>query len=158
MKYKTMEFENRYFIGIEYPGGVQPGSDPKFGQLWDDFLGEDIKLLSDVTHKNKFIGLECYPPDFKETKTFDYYALLETNELVKKDGFSSKKLPKGTYILFEITFDDIRDQIQNVYKYIRENNINIHYGFDYEDYLQEEDYTKSGAVLNFCVKLVDDNE
>ena len=153
MKHKIAEFEERYFIGIEYEGGVKSGEQTKLGQLWDDFLREDIKLLKDVPNKDKFIGLECYPPDFRETKTFDYYALLETNELVKKDGFSSKKLPKGKYILFEIEFDNIHDEIQKVYKHVKDNHVNIHYGFDYEDYLQGQDYTKTGAILNFAFKL-----
>jgi len=153
MKFITKEFDERFFIGIEYQGGVKPGDSPKFGQLWDGFLREDIKLLKDVPNKNKFIGLECYPPDFRETKTYDYYALLETNDLVKKDGFTSKKLPKGTYVLFEINFDQIHDEIQKVYKHVKENNMNIHYGFDYEDYLLGQDYTKPGAILNFCLKL-----
>lgn len=153
MKFITKEFNERFFIGIEYEGGVKPGDTPKLGQLWDVFLREDIKLLKEVPNKDKFIGLECYPPDFRETKTFDYYALLETNELVKKNGFSSKKLPKGTYVLFEINFDNIHDEIQEVYKYVKENSMNIHYGFDYEDYLLGQDYTKPGAILNFALKL-----
>ena len=153
MKFKTEEYESRFFIGVEYAGGVKPGSNPKLGQLWDDFLTDDIKLLKDVPSKDKFIGLECYPPDFKETKTFDYFALLETIELVKKAGFTSKKLPKGSYVLFEINFDQIHDEIQRVYKYIKENNLNIHYGFDYEDYIIGQDYTKPGAILNFALKL-----
>lgn len=153
MKFTTKEFEERFFIGVEYEGGVKPGDAPKFGQLWDDFLKEDIKLLIDVSDKNKFIGLECYPPDFKESRIFDYFALLETNELVKRDGFTSKKLPKGTYVLFEIHFDEIHDEIQQVYQYVKEHNMNIHYGFDYEDYLEGQDYTKPGAILNFALKL-----
>ena len=44
MKHKIMEYDERYFIGIEYEGGVKPGVQAKFGQLWDDFLREDIKL------------------------------------------------------------------------------------------------------------------
>lgn len=153
MKYTTKEFEERYFIGVEYPGGVLAGSPPKLGQLWDDFLRDDLELLIDVPNKDKFIGLECYPPDFKETRTFDYFALLETNELVKKDGFTSKKLPKGTYVLFEISFDNIHNDIQEVYNYVKETNMNIHYGFDYEDYIKGQDYTKEGAILNFALKL-----
>ncbi len=153
MKYITKVYEERFFIGVEYEGGVKPGDEPKFGQLWDDFLRDDLLLLKDVPNKNKFIGLECYPPDFKESRTFDYYALLETNELVKHDGFTSKKLPKGTYVLFEIKFDVIHDEIKRVYQYVKEHNMNIHYGFDYEDYLVEEDYTKPGATLNFVLKL-----
>lgn len=153
MKYITKEFEERFFIGVEYEGGIKPGDNSKVGQLWDDFLRDDLQLLIDVSNKDKFIGLECYPPDFKETQTFDYYALLETTELVKRDGFTSKKLPKGKYLLFEIEFDDIKEEIKRVYQYIRNNKIQIHYGFDYEDYIKDQDYTKPGAILNFALKL-----
>jgi predicted transcriptional regulator YdeE len=153
MNYKISEYKTRFFIGVEYEGGVKSGSNPKLGELWNIFLSEDLKLLIDVPNYEKFIGLECYPPDFKDLKTFDYYALLETKELVKKDGFVSKKLPKGKYIEFEINFDNLHDEMQKVYQYVKENNLTIHYGFDYEDYLKGQDYNKDDAILNFVLKL-----
>ncbi len=153
MKYEIKEFNERFFIGVEYAGGIKPGSNPQIGQLWDEFLNEDLKLIIDIPNHDKFVGLECYPPDFGETQTFDYFALLQTNELVKRDGFTSKKLPKGKYILFSIEFDQIRDEIQRVYKYVKENNIKIHMGFDYEDYIKGQDYRKPGARLNFALML-----
>ncbi len=79
--------------------------------------------------------------------------MLETKELVKKDGFVSKKLPKGKYIEFEINFDNLHDEMQKVYQYVKENNLTIHYGFDYEDYLKGQDYNKDDAILNFVLKL-----
>ena len=153
MNYKISEYETRYYVGVEYEGGVKSGSNPNLGELWNVFLKEDLTLLMDVPNYEKFIGLECYPPDFKESKNYDYYALLETKELVKKPGFTSKKLPKGKYIEFEIQFDTIHDEIQNVYQYIRDNNLVIHYGFDYEDYIKGQDYDSNGAILNFVLKL-----
>ena len=153
MKYTIIDFDERYFIGIEYQGGISPNSNPQIGSFWSDFLEEDIKLIIDIPNHNKFIGLECYPPDFKESRVFDYYALLQTKELSKRDGFVSKKLPKGKYISFEVEFDEIHDEIQRVYRFIKSEGINIHFGFDYEDYLQTEDYTKEGAKINFVLKL-----
>lgn len=156
MKYFIKEMEERFFIGIEVEGGIPFDDLTKAGKLWDTFLTEDIKLLSNVNHLNKFIGLECYAPDVMEIKKFDYYAMTETNGKVKCDGFSTKKLPKGKYIFFEIEFDNIRNDIQAVYKFIKEQDIKVHMGFDFEDYLQNQDYTKEGAMLNFAMLLEDD--
>jgi len=153
MNYKISEYETRFFIGVEYEGGVKNGVNPKISELWNVFLNEDLKLLISVPNFEKFIGLECYPPDFKETKNYDYYALLETKELVKKDGFVSKKLPKGKYIEFEVQFDDLHNEIHRVYKYVKDNALNIHYGFDYEDYIKGQDYYVEKAILNFVLKL-----
>jgi len=148
--------KERFFIGIEYDGGAKLGEVNNFGQLWSTFLNEDLKLLGDLEHLSKFIGLECYSPDVMETRMYDYFALIETSELVKRPGFVSKKLPEGEYIFFEIEFDDIHQEIQKVYQYVKSKNINIHQGFDFEDYLPEYDYTKGGAKLNFAMMLEND--
>lgn len=153
MNYKICEYETRFYIGVEYQGGVKNGITPKIQELWNDFLNEDLKLLISVPNYEKFIGLECYPPDFNESRNFDYFALLETKELVRKPGFISKKLPKGTYIEFKVNFDDIHTEIQRVYQYVKENGIKIHYGFDYEDYIKGQDYYEENAILNFVLKL-----
>ncbi len=156
MEHFIKEYEERYFIGIEHVNGVTHGNFSGYGKLWSVFLEEDIKLLNKDKILNKFIGLECYPPDFMDTKTFDYFALAETKELFFQPGFTSKKLPKGTYILYPINFDDIVNEIKKVYQDIRARKENIHMGFDYEDYLIDQDYTKEGAKLNFALLLNND--
>ncbi len=153
MEYKIVEHDERYFLGVEFQGGVSLDSNPKLGQLWNEFLGEDIKLIKKDMLLDKFIGLECYPPDFNESKTYDYFALVETKELVKQPGFVSKKLPKGKYISFVIKFDEITTERIKVYKYIAENKIHYHPGFDIEDYLEGQDYRTSGAILQFSLLL-----
>ena len=158
MKYGIKNHGSRYFVGIEYPGGVKIGVKNKIRKYWSDFFDKDFPNIDDVKDGGKFIGLECYPPDFMKTKQFDYFILCEVNKIYNQEGFISKKLPEGKYACFPIAFDNILSEIPRVYEFIKENDIKINHGFDYEDYLQEEDYTKSGAVLNFCVKLVDDNE
>lgn len=155
MKNEIKEYNTRYFIGVEYEGGIKPNVKPKIDQLWQDFLGEDIKLLQHINTLDHFIGLECYPPDFKTSYELDYYAMIETPEHVELPGFVSKKLPSGTYICFVIEFDDIATEIQACYKYVKHNQIRVHYGFDYEDYISGQDYTKPGARLHFCLLLED---
>lgn len=153
MKFIKQNYENRYYIGLEHIPSVKIGEENQIKSLWDIFLSKGLKELSQEGLKHKFIGLECYAPDFMETKEFDYFALVETSELIKEDGFVSKKLPKGTYVKFEIDFDNIQKDIQSVYQYIKENKMNVHFGFDYEDYIKGEDYTKPGAKLYFALKL-----
>jgi len=156
MKYFIKEYETRYFAGIEFPNGIQPNSDDarKTPDLWNRFFSEVSDRIDNKIEPNHFIGLEIYPFDFAETGQFDYYALAETETLFKEtEGLVTKRLKKGRYICFPIRFDDIMNDMQRVYKYIKEQNIKVHMGIDYEDYLVGEDYNKPEAVLNFCLLL-----
>jgi len=154
MKYEVKDFNERYFAGIEVEGGITFGEKNKRRKLWDEFLNN---ILEDIpSRKDGFpvIGLECYPPDFMETKVFDYYALVETKGLItKNDKYITKKLPEGKYICFEVGFDTLKDDIQKVYSYIKEHHIKIHKGFDFEEYLDGQKYYESGAILNFSFLL-----
>lgn len=154
MKYEVKDYEERYFAGIEFDGGVALGKTNKIPKLWDTFLNDVIELIPLRKKGFPVIGLECYPPDFMERKVFDYYTLVETEKLIQQtDKYITKKLPKGKYISFEVGFDTLRDDIQSVYKYIKEHKVNIHKGFDFEEYLEGEKYYESGAVLNFSFLL-----
>lgn len=153
MKYIVRDYDDRFFIGLEHIPSIQNGNTNEIPALWDTFLKKAYPELNQNTLKHRFIGLECYPPDFMETKEFDYFALVETNNLIEEKGFVSKKLPKGKYISFEITFDNIHEEIKNVYQYIKEHKVDVHFGFDFEEYLEDQDYTKEGAILYFTLKL-----
>ena len=96
-----------------------------------------------------------YPHDFMETNLFTYLAMVETVSKEEIEGFDSIVLPKGKYIKFEIQFDDIGNEIQKVYKYVKEHNIAIDYAFDFEDYRSDQLYSERGQVLDFCFKLKD---
>ena len=154
MKYEVKDFNERYFAGIEYEGGVTLGDTKKLPKLWDKFLND---ILEEIPSRKKgfpVIGLECYPPDFMETKTFDYYALVETEGLIENNkNYVTKKLPKGKYISFEVGFDTLEDDIQKVYKYIKEHNVKVHKGFDFEEYLEDQKYYETEAILNFSFLL-----
>ncbi len=116
-------------------------------------------VLEDIPSRKKgfpVIGLECYPPDFMESKVYDYYSLVETEGLITSDDlYVTKKLPKGKYISFEIGFDTLQDDIHKVYEYIKVHNVKVHKGFDFEEYLEDEKYYESGAILNFSFLLED---
>lgn len=152
MEHFERYYEERYFIGIEFAGGVTPDKIDKIPSLWEEFMS-DLSLLKPLPLKRKFIGLECYPPDFKDVWEMEYYAMVQTESQVEHSGFVTKKLPKGNYLHFNISFDHLRDDIQNVYAYLKEHQIKFHKTFDYEEYLEDEDYSKSGARLNFCFLL-----
>lgn len=161
MKYFIKEFDTRYFAGIEFPDGINTDSDDvnKVPDLWDTFFENVSENIVNKVEPFHCIGLEIYPFDFNETKTYYYYVLVETNELIEESDFiTTKKLKKGKYICFPIEFDQISEEIQRVYQYIKREKIKVHMGFDYEDYLPDEDYTKSGAILNFCLRMEDDHK
>ena len=155
MKYFIKEYETRYFAGIEFPEGVSSIKDvKKIPELWNQLFNMNPDEIPDKTNPEHYIGLEIYPFDFQETKTFYYYAMVRTNGLIDAtDSIVTKKLKAGRYICFPIEFDRIKEEIQKVYQYIKQENIKVHMGFDYEDYLVEENYRIPGAIVNFCLLL-----
>jgi hypothetical protein len=155
LKHRIKEHPERFFIGIEYEGGITSDMISQIPTLWESFMS-DIQLLKEEPLKQKFVGLECYPPDFMETKVMDYYAMVETTSLIEHDGFVSKRLPAGRYIEFDVQFDQLHDDMQRVYQYLKDENMAVHTTFDYEDYLAEENYSEPGAMLRFCFLLNDE--
>lgn len=155
MKHRIKEYPERYFIGIEFEGGVTPDKIANIPSLWESFMS-DIQLLKEEPLKRKFIGLECYPPDFMETNIMDYYAMVETTTLIEHDGFVSKRLPVGRFIEFDVRFDYLHNDMQQVYQYLKDHQIDVHNTFDYEDYLEDEVYDQPGAMLRFCFMMNDE--
>lgn len=156
MNHRIRHHEERFFVGIEFAGGVTPEQMGDIPQLWEDFM-RDITLLEDVPLIRQYIGLECYPPDFLQTRTMDYYALVQTETLVHRAGFVSKRLPKGDYIEFLVSFDDLPRQFEAVYRYLKDHDIRCHSTFDYEEYLEDQDYNAPGATL-YLSFLLDDEQ
>ena len=143
MKYFIKEYETRYFAGIEIPEGINYKNKnlSKIPKYWDIFYKEICSKIDNQIEPNHYIGLEVYPFDFKETGIFDYNILAETKKLIiEKENIITKKLNKGRYICFPINYSNVFKEIQKVYQYINDQNIKIHKGFDYEDYLLNENY------------------
>ncbi|MGS0971765.1 MAG: GyrI-like domain-containing protein [Candidatus Izemoplasmataceae bacterium] len=132
MNVKKIVYPTRYFIGIEHdhPLPMSHKEDshvaPLFRRLqaWEEDI-DHVKI------PKQFVGLACYPPKVLELDTFDYFALLEVHELQDTTApLVQKKLPNGTYLEIETTFDELRTTIEEMYRYIEENKLNIHEGFD----------------------------
>ena len=159
MKYIVEEYGTRYFAGIELIGGLKVNSNDydKIPGLWDDFKELYLKDIPNQQVPNHFIGLEMYRFDFMESKTLDYFALVEISELYDTgdDEVITKKLPKGKYISFTIEHDDLYNEVEKVYEYIENEKINVHLGFDVKEYLITEDYKNIGAKLLLTFKLED---
>lgn len=132
MNVKEVVYPTRYFVGIEHdhPLPITHKEDshvaPLFRRLsaWEEDI-EEIKI------PKQYLGLACYPPAVLELDTFDYFGLLEVNELqdVSKP-LVQKKLPEGTYLEVDTTFDVLRETIESLYDYVKEHNLSIHEGFD----------------------------
>lgn len=159
MEYIIKEYPTRYFAGIELIGGLRAEKNDygKIPGLWDEF--RDV-YLSDIKNKYTpycFIGLEMYRFDFMESKTMDYFALVQITELFNNEDeeIVTKKLPKGRYISFSINHDDLLNEVEKVYEFIENERINVHLGFDVKEYLRTENYKKPGAKLNLVFKLED---
>jgi predicted transcriptional regulator YdeE len=159
MKYVVNDYQTRYFAGIELIGGLRVNTNDyeKIPGVWSDF--KEL-YLNDVLNKkspNHFIGLEMYRFDFMESKTMDYFALVEIDELFDccEEEMVTKKLPKGRYISFTIRHDDLLNEVERVYEYVKKERINVHLGFDVKEYLPEENYDEPGAIMLLTFKLED---
>jgi len=132
MNVKKNVYPTRYFIGIEHdhPLPMSHNEDnyvaPLFRRLeaWEDDI-EHVKI------PKQYVGLACYPPKILELDTFDYFALLEVQQLQETPApLVQKKLPQGTYLEIETTFPSLRFTIEQMYEYVAEHKLVIHEGFD----------------------------
>ncbi|MFA7076179.1 MAG: effector binding domain-containing protein [Candidatus Izemoplasmatales bacterium] len=159
MEYVINEYETRYFAGIELIGGLKVDSDDykRIPGLWDDFRELYLDGIPNKNLDNNFIGLEMYRFDFMESKTMDYFALVEIKELFdcNDEEVVTKKLSKGRYISFSIEHDDLQNEVERVYEYIKKERFNVHLGFDIKEYLVDENYKESGAKMLLTFKLED---
>ena len=157
MKYIIRDMNTRYFAGIELIGGLRVNSDDyqKIPGLWDDFKDMYLSLIPNKVIPNTVIGLEMYRFDFMESKTMDYFALVEIDELFDNndEDIVTKKLPKGSYISFKIEHDELLNEVEKVYEFVKRERINVHLGFDVKEYLPTENYKEKGAKLNLLFKL-----
>jgi predicted transcriptional regulator YdeE len=132
MKIDKKNYPTRYFIGIEHdhPLPMTHKEDSHVGPLFRrlEAWEEDINHLE--IPKN-YLGLACYPPKILDLDTFDYFALLQVRELedVGKP-LVQKKLPQGQYLEVSTNFKDLRTTIEEVYEYIKKEQMDIHEGFD----------------------------
>lgn len=153
MKYRIESYATRYFIGVEKQGGILLGNEENIETLWEEFIAEDITLLKNLVKPIHYIGLDCYPPDFKDEKRFDYFVMAEVNSKEKQPGFVLKKLPEGRYMIFEIPNEQVQNQIRKVYQYVKENKISVHMGFDYEDFSSANKFFDTSSTLEFALLL-----
>lgn len=154
MNYDERRFEVRYFEGYEHQGNVTLKTGHKELQPpWMD-LFKNIERINNIKEPRSFIGLNCYPPGFKKADGYDYFAMIQT-ELPNNvpESVSTKKLPAGTYIVFRIAFGKIREETNKIYKYINDKQLNVNFGFDYEEYIQSEDYSNPEAILEYAFLL-----
>jgi len=125
-------YNTRYFIGIEHdhPLPMDHKEDNHVGPLFRrlEAWEEDI---TDLVFPKTYLGLACYPPKILDLDTFDYFALIEVEKLGDVDKpLVQKKLPKGVYLEVETSFQDLRNTIEELYRYVKEEGMDIHEGFD----------------------------
>jgi len=156
MNLKIAEYPERYFAGTQYQGGVQTSSGDTLHipKIWQTFFHQILPQIKNITDVPHFIGLEIYPEDFIQTRRFDYYAMVETKELVQLPNIVSKTVPSGKYISFEIEFDRITDEIMLCYDYLNQHRIPYDMTFDFEDYINDQNYTLKNQKLYFSIRLV----
>ena len=156
MKYKVEDYNERYYAGVKLPMGiaVEDTDNEEVPQLWGKLISEVLDKIPNVSKPNKFIGLECFDQDFKKTKRFDYFAMVQTETFLESNEyFVTKKLPKGRYISFDILFDEMDEDMNKCHEYIENNDIEVDEGFDFSEYLIGVNYSESNALLHFTFLL-----
>jgi len=132
MKIEKKTYGTRYYIGIEHdhPLPMDHKEDSHVGPLfrrleaWEDDINQ-------VHYPKTYLGLACYPPKVLEVDTFDYFALVEVEELEEVNKpLVQKKLPKGEYLEVETNFLELRTTIEELYRYVKNAEIEIHGGID----------------------------
>lgn len=145
------KYHERYFIGLSLQ--LKPGvNNDEIPKLWHKLFNDIIPSLEDEIVIKHYIGLEEYDEDFMTTHELKYSAMVEVKNKIESDYYQ-QTLPKGTYVAFEIEFDDIMNEIGRVYDYVKKNKMGVSYAFDYEDYLPNQDYSKREQKLHFTLKL-----
>ena len=129
MKYQEITLDNpKYFSGRKV--NVKVGAADAIGPLWDQFHAEtdEINRISD----GWFIGYQLYNEKYGNGELFTYFALVEVKE--PQEGYEFITLNPGKYLQFTINFKDIPNEIEKMYQFINDNNIDIKDHFDFELY------------------------
>ncbi len=154
MEYKYANFDVRFFAGIEFEDGIEPSSPYDLVSFYDSFFDEFNSTIKGKFEPENIIGMVCYPPDIEEETKYDYYALAEIVALIpQQPHIVTKKLPAGKYICFSVKVSKLHDARTQIYKYCKQQNISLHYGFDYEEYQNQDDYKNPLADVNICLKV-----
>lgn len=149
------EYPERYFAGIAFEGGVHVDTEDllRIPTVWQTFFHETLPRILQTTEEPHFIGLEVYPSDFLKTRIFDYLAMVETKEIVRIPGVVTKTIPAGKYISFELSFDHLVEGIHQSYQYLNDNHIPYDRSFDFEDYLNDQNYSLKDQRLYFSIRV-----
>lgn len=152
MQYSYCTFPERTFAGLVK--NVQLDNIPCLGEFWDLFFSSKIQGITGIKEPKKFIGLEVYPDNIEEVRSFDYHVLVEVSEIDQLDEYVVRTVPSGKYICFETSLDTLVKDIHASYQYVKDNDIKIEEGFDFEDYMPM-DYNDDEVPLRFCLKIAE---
>lgn len=154
MKYEVVSYRSRHFTGIKRLCDLNKPEEMCIGELWSE-LWKDISKVPMINNE-PCIGLEKYPCDFHETKQFDYFALVPVSKDVQVPGYEKVTLPEGNYVRVEITWGELLNgTTPKVYEFLQTTDLEIDYGFDYEEYPCDIDLNNPESIMYIVLKLKD---
>ncbi|WP_377890733.1 GyrI-like domain-containing protein [Alkalihalobacillus sp. R86527] len=154
MDYKKIDFKaDRYYVGLTYPGSLSPQrlEEVDLPSFWMTFSEQFMnRHVSHLVQKEEAIGYM----ERTQHSNYAYTAACEVTEFGETSDFDKIVIPKGTYLSFEISFQDKDREIQFVYDFVRNNSDSIadlSYCFEYypESFNHEDEHTS----LYFMVPL-----
>jgi len=153
MKYEIFERPEIHYIGLKLEVNLNSIEKSNIGGLWSDLFKEEDQL--NIDRSSECIGLEKYNDDTMKTGIFDYYALAPSTKMTDDEGYYSYvTLPASKYVKFPVNFKELGPKkFQEVYKYIKENKINVDYSFDMELYPLDFNPEDENAEMFIMFKL-----
>ncbi len=153
MKHEIFERPEIRYIGFKTEVNLKNIEESNIGGIWDELFKNTPSL--NIALDAEYIGLEKYSSNTMETGLFNYYALVS---VANYDGVSGKfeqvALPEGKYIKFPVLFKELGpDKYQEVYKYVKDNNISVDIRFDFELYPQDFDPSNDNAIMFITLKI-----
>jgi len=151
MKYIISEYPERYYIGLIRECNLKHIEDMCIGELWTTFFSKYDSLHHEP---GALIGLEVYPSDFETTRKFNYYAAAPSKKDFDVEGMEKVTIPKGKYVRVEITVQNLFDGVTpKVYEFLATTDLEIDYGFDYEEYPEGIDMSNVDSLMYIVLKL-----
>ncbi|NMH69414.1 GyrI-like domain-containing protein [Bacillus sp. RO3] len=163
MKYTLTECkEDRYFVGLKYPGevSIQHLGEAGLPFFWTTFSEQFFQShVSDLVPKEEAIGYMKRILDRDRDLNYEYYAACEVTQFGETGDFDRIIIPKGQYLFFEILFRVKDREIVSVVDFLQKESslrdrVDLSYCFEY--YPETFNHNEEGTFFYLVVPVKED--
>lgn len=153
MEHKIIKLDEIEYHGYKVQVNIDKIDEVDFVGLWKNILVE----TENATKKDSefYIGLEDYSTLTKDNRCFNYYAMAPSNYYDETNNSQeSRKIESGKYIVFSNKLKTHGPSFfKKVYEYIKVNNINVDYSYDFEIVTNNFDRNNEDSDIFLALKL-----